>query len=298
MPAGKVVHTSDGLALAVHDFGGDGPDLLLAHATGLHGLVWAPVVEHLVGSFRCVSFDERGHGDSGRPGNGDFHWRGFAADVLAVVDALGLDHPYGAGHSCGGAALLLAEEDRPGTFSALWCYEPVVVPVDAPAVGPGPGPGPAGAPGPDPTEGNYLAAGARRRRERFPSRAEAYRNFAGKPPFDRVAPGALHAYVDHGFSGQPDGSVLIKCRPDDEAETYVHSRTHDAYSRLGRVGCPVTLVWGERTDSPFGSTTLDALAGRLAAARVEAAPGLGHFGPLEDPAAVARSIRSALGSTS
>ena len=284
MPAGKVVHTSDGLALAVHDFGGNGPDLLLAPATGLHGLAWAPVVEHLVGSFRCVSFDERGHGDSARPPNGDFHWRGFSADTLAVVDALGLDHPYGAGHSCGGAALLLAEEERPGTFSALWCYEPVVSAEDPPA-------------GPDPTEDSDLAAGARRRRERFPSRADAYRNFAGKPPFDRVAPAALHAYVDHGFSEQADGTAVLKCRPDDEAATYVHSHTHDAYARLGRVRCPVTLVWGEGTDSPFGSATLEALAARLVAGRVEAAPGLGHFGPLEDPAAVADGIRSALGST-
>jgi pimeloyl-ACP methyl ester carboxylesterase len=286
LPAEKVVHTSDGLALAVHDFGGDGPDLLLAHATGLHGLVWAPVVAHLLESFRCVSFDERGHGDSGRPGSGDFHWRGFAADALAVIDALGLDHPYGAGHSCGGAALLLAEEDRPGTFSALWCYEPIVPPEDAPSDR-----------GSAAAEGNHLAAGARRRRESFPSRADAYRNFAAKPPFDGVAPEALRAYVDHGFSERPDGTVVLKCRPGDEAETYVHSRTHDAYARLTRVRCPVTLVWGEETDSAFGSATLSALAGRLAAARMEAAPGLGHFGPLEDPAAVARSITAALGPT-
>jgi pimeloyl-ACP methyl ester carboxylesterase len=291
LPAEKRVHTSDGPALAVHDFGGSGPDLLLAHATGLHGMVWAPVVEHLTDRFRCVSFDERGHGHSGRPGDGDFHWRGFAADALTVVDALGLDHPYGAGHSCGGAALLLAEEDRPGTFSALWCYEPVVLPVET-------GPAGAGAPGDDPGQGNHLATGARRRRERFPSAAAAYRNFAGKPPFDQVAPEALQAYVDHGFAEQADGTVVLRCRPDDEAETYVHSRTHDAFARLGRVACPVTLVWGERTDSPFGATTLAALAARLGVARLEPAPGLGHFGPLEDPGAVARSITSALGSRS
>ena len=290
MPAEKLIHTSDGLPLAVHDFGGDGPDLLLAHATGLHGMVWAPVVAHLTDGFRCVSFDERGHGDSGRPGDGDFHWSGFAADVLAVVDALGLERPYGVGHSCGGAALLLAEEDRPGAFSALWCYEPVVLAGDASAVGP--------PPGSDPAEGNHLAAGARRRRQSFPSRAEAYRNFAAKAPFDRVAPAALQAYVDHGFSEQADGTVQLKCRPDDEAETYVHSRTHDAYARLGRVGCPVTLVWGEATDSPFGAANLRALAARLAAGGVEAAAGLGHFGPLEDPSAVARSIRAAFGPSS
>ena len=43
------------MEVQVHDLGGDGPDLLLAHGTGLHGLVFAPLVRHLTGSFRCWS---------------------------------------------------------------------------------------------------------------------------------------------------------------------------------------------------------------------------------------------------
>lgn len=279
MPASKVIPAPSGATtLAVHDFGGRGPDLLLAHATGLHGMVWAPVAALLTDHFRCVSFDERGHGDSGRPPDGDFRWSGFADDALAVIDAVGLERPYGAGHSCGAASLLLGEEARPGTFRGLWCYEPVIFPGRAP----------------EGEDSNGLAAGARRRRSRFPGRREAYDNFSSKPPFDRVDPGALRAYVDHGFSDEPDGTVRLKCAPDDEAATYENSRTHDAFDHLDRVGCPVTLVWGAVTDSPFGRGTMEAVAARLPRARVEAAAGLGHFGPLEDPAAVARSIRHAL----
>ena len=51
-------------------------------------------------------------GRTGRP-TADFAWSGFATDVLAVVDQLGLDRPSGFGHSCGGAAVLLAEEADP-----------------------------------------------------------------------------------------------------------------------------------------------------------------------------------------
>lgn len=293
MPAHKTVPTPDGVELAVHDFGGRGPDLLLAHATGLHGMVWEPVVAALTDHFRCVSFDERGHGDSTGPPDGNFHWSGFASDVLAVVDALGLERPCGAGHSCGGAALLLAEEARPGTFGGLWCFEPVVF-TGYPSTGGGstadgsPGDGtPAGA---GPGQPGDLAAGARRRRERFPSRQAALGNFSSKPPFDRVSPAALRAYVEHGFAEEADGTVRLKCRPDDEAATYDNSRTHDAFEHLGRVMCPVTLVWGAESDSPFGASTMQAMAARLARARVEAAEGMGHFGPLENPAAVARSI--------
>ncbi|MFB8242599.1 alpha/beta fold hydrolase [Kitasatospora purpeofusca] len=48
---------------------GAGPTYLLLHAGGERRKVWAPVSEVLVGAgFRCVAFDQRGHGDSdGRP---------------------------------------------------------------------------------------------------------------------------------------------------------------------------------------------------------------------------------------
>src|SRR3984893_5870752 len=65
--------------------------MVLAHATGFHAMVWQPVIERLTDTFRCVAFDERGHGDSGKAPNDDYDWRGFATDVLPVVDAWGFD---------------------------------------------------------------------------------------------------------------------------------------------------------------------------------------------------------------
>jgi len=273
VPVRATVRTPDGVELAVFDFGGHGPDLILAHATGLHAMVWAPVVAHLTDSFRCVAFDERGHGDSG-PSPGGYAWSGFAVDVTSVVDGLGLENPYGAGHSCGGAALLLAAADRPDRFAGLWCYEPVVRP------GPRPGYEP----------GHPLAVGARRRRARFADRAEARRNYAAKPPFSRVAPAALDAYVAHGLADEPDGTVRLKCDPDTEAEVYANSGGHDAYERLPEVGIPVVLAHGTVSEGPLSPTVISQLAGRLPDARVEPAEGLGHFGPLEDPAAAAAGI--------
>ena len=90
--------------------------MLLAHATGFHGKVWTPLASHLDG-FGCYSFDERGHGDSVAPPDFEFDWTGFADDALAIVDGFGLERPYAVGHSAGGAALLMAEAARPGTFA-------------------------------------------------------------------------------------------------------------------------------------------------------------------------------------
>ena len=273
------VEAADGVTVAVHHLGGSGPPVVFAHATGLHGLVWAPVASHLADAFVCLSLDHRGHGDSGTPPALDFDWRALGRDVRAVVDGLGLSvggtPVYAVGHSSGGTAVLLAEEDRPGTFAALYCFEPVVVAADPPL-------------GRDP--GNWLAAGARRRREVFASRDEALAQYAAKPPFDRWVPEALGAYVEHGFEDLPDGTVRLKCRRESEALVYEMATAHDGFSRLGDVRCPVMLASGAETDA-FTPSVSGALVDRLPDARTEVLPGLGHFAPLEDPAAVAGSIR-------
>jgi pimeloyl-ACP methyl ester carboxylesterase len=267
--------STDGIRIAAWDFGGEGPPVLLAHATGFHGKVWQPLASRLEGLHR-YAFDERGHGDSPAPPGFEFEWSGFADDALATVDGFALDRPYGVGHSAGGAALLMAEAARPGTFRALYVWEPVVMPFDAP---------------PAPQD-NPLTEGALRRRDVFPSRDEAYTNFASKPPFSALDPDALRAYVDHGFTDTEDGAVRLKCRPVDEAQMYRMGSAHHAFSRFPEVHCPVVVACGE-TSTAFGPALIELQAARLPHARTEVLPGLGHFGPLEDPATVAASIRRA-----
>lgn len=270
----------DGVGIAVHDLGGRGPDLLLAHATGFHGLVWSPLARALAPSFRCIALDGPAHGDSEVPPDGAEGWELFGRAVGATVDALGLRRPFAVGHSWGSAAVLLAEEDRPGTFEAIYCYEAIVPP---------PGISPPG--GPD----NPLAASARRRREVFASKDAAFANYAAKPPFDILDPAALRAYVDHGFAELPDGEgdgVRLKCRGEDEARVYEHAGLHHAFAGLDRVACPVTFAAGAVTTT-FAAGFYQAHAHAVGQGRVEELPGLGHFGPLQDPRAVAESIRSA-----
>ena len=53
--------------------------------------------------------------------------------------------------------------------------------------------------------------------------------------------------------------------------------------------CPVAVVCGERTDA-FTPPLVARQAEALPHGRMEVLPGLGHFGPLEDPDAVAESV--------
>jgi pimeloyl-ACP methyl ester carboxylesterase len=281
----RTVVTPDGVDIALYDFGGDGHDLLLVHATGFCAGVLLPLARRLAGRFRCLALDLRGHGRSGRPADGDFVWSGFATDVLTAVDAFGLDGPVAFGHSCGGAALLLAEQARPGTFRSLYLFEPVVVP-DQPV--------------PFALEENPLSRGARRRRETFPNAEDAFVNFSSKPPFATLDPTVLLRYVEDGFETVPaaeggDGeTVRLRCRRDDEAEVYVHGFGNGAYARLPEIGCPVVFGYGADTDS-FGADVMGADASRVERSAVEAFPGLGHFGPLERPDQVAAAVRDRLG---
>lgn len=274
----RPVRTNDGLRLAAYDCGGRGPDLLLAHATGFHAHVWLPVVERLRDDFHCYAFDERGHGDSETPPDGNYDWHQFADDAFRVVEELRLQRPLAAGHSAGGALLLIAEETKPGTFERLWCYEPVIFPSEEPLG--------------DARE-SPLAAGARRRREVFASRDAAYENYASKPPFSRLAPESLRAYVDFGFDDLDDGTVRLKCRGEEEARTYGMAAHHRAFAGLAGVACPVTLLCGEQTDA-FGPAMIEPVAERIPAGHLQVMPGLTHFGPLENPDAIATSIRLAL----
>jgi pimeloyl-ACP methyl ester carboxylesterase len=269
------VPSTDGVELAVHDLGGTGRATLLAHATGFHGQVWRPLAAHLDGH-HAVAPDLRGHGASRTPDDLSYAWEGFADDVLSVVDALGLERPLGVGHSKGGAALLRAEIRRPGTFRAIWCFEPVVFPPEV---------------GRDRHERNPLADGALRRRTTFPSYESAIENFRSKPPMAAFDPAAVEAYVRGGFRPTPDGSVTLRCRPQVEAEVYRMGSHHDTFERLAGVACPVVVARGV-VDAWGPAAFAERIVAALPTAELHAFGHVGHFGPLEDPAGMAADVRA------
>jgi pimeloyl-ACP methyl ester carboxylesterase len=250
----------------------------MAHATGFCGPVLSPLASHLTSRFHCWAYDARGHGDSEAPAGLGWNWSGFAADVLAVIDGLALERPYGFGHSSGGAALLDAEARRPGTFTALWCYEPIVWPEITEELK---------------ASRRPLISGALKRRDRFSSRQEAYDNFASKPPLESLDPRALRAYVDCGFEADADG-VRLRCPPFVEAAIYRQGLVHDGFARLALVGCPVTVGRGDGSVAVELSVA-EAQVAALPRATLTTFSGLGHFGPLEGVATVAAAVVAGFG---
>lgn len=277
---------ADGVRLAVHALGGEGPPVMLVHATGFHGRCWIPLAASLTPQFTVWAIDQRGHGASGKsPGGRYDDWDAFASDLLAAVDHIGGAGWRAAGWSLGGGVSLLAEARRPGTFAAIACYEPVVIP---------PGTFGPGESAPSPTRGtNTLSVLARKRRPSFASRAAAIENYRSKPPFSAFTPEALACYVEHGFVDQPDGSVTLACAREDEAAIFEGAPDSPTWSVLRDVRPPVAVLAGSDPDDPVGRIAAD-VARRLPRGGLRRFPHLDHFGPMTAPEEVGAVMAAAL----
>ena len=282
------VPSTDGVDLALHDLGGDGPPLLLCHATGFHGRAYLPFVAHLTSAFHVWALDFRAHGASTPPADEYFTWAGMAHDVLAAVDEINrIDGTPGRalktfGHSMGGAAILIAELSRPNTFEQAYLYEPIVFPSGWAR---------------SEEQNSSMSGPARKRREVFASRAEAMWRYASRPPLGGLRADCLAAYVQYGFDDLPDGTVRLACRAEHEARTFEAAGLMTSDKCAG-VKIPVVVALG---GADAGSNTAQMAlpaANTLPYGRLKEYAHLGHFGPLEDPLTVSIDVRETFGAGS
>ncbi len=106
------------IEMAYREVGAGEPLLLLHGFGGCADLTWAPFVDTLAAHYRVILPDLRGHGRSTNPG-GTFTHRQSAADVLALLDALGVGRVRAMGISAGGMTLLHAARSAPERFERL-----------------------------------------------------------------------------------------------------------------------------------------------------------------------------------
>jgi pimeloyl-ACP methyl ester carboxylesterase len=263
------ITSHDGLRL-VGDRTGSGPGVLFVHANGFCKELWDPIIEGVSGA--SMAIDQRGHGGS-EVGPPPFDWWDLGRDALGWADSLPPPR-VGVGHSSGGAGLAMAEILHPGTWDHLVLVEPIILP------------------GPfHRAETHSLVEGALRRRTRFDSREQTRASYAGRGPFTRWTDRALDLYVEHGFRDDSDGSRVLVCDPEIEAEFYRMASAHGAWDRLGEIACPVTLMLGEHSDSHPPQSAV-ALAGRFRDCRMVTVPGAGHFVPMEQPDVLSEVIQS------
>lgn len=104
------------------------PPLLLVHSLGTSLHVWDAQAEALRQSFRVIRADLRGHGLTSVP-KGPYSIAGMARDMLAVLDALGIETAHVGGLSIGGLiAQSIAAQAPQRVRSLILCDTAMVIP--------------------------------------------------------------------------------------------------------------------------------------------------------------------------
>jgi pimeloyl-ACP methyl ester carboxylesterase len=113
------IDTLDAGRLRVHYAeAGGGPPLLLLHGWPQHFWCWRRVVPELAHEFRLICPDLRGFGWSDAPARG-YDSETFAADAVALLDALELERAGVIGHDWGGFASFLIALEHPERVGGL-----------------------------------------------------------------------------------------------------------------------------------------------------------------------------------
>jgi pimeloyl-ACP methyl ester carboxylesterase len=271
----------DGRRVAGLDWGGTGPDLLFLHPNGFGAGVFEPVAELLSDRFRCFGIDLCGHGRSDPPERvDDLTYSLLAADVVALLDALGIDAVRVVGHSLGGGVGIIVDRDAPGRIDRLLLCEAVVFPEP---------------PSPSERQDPPLADITRRRRAVWPDRDTMRASYGSRPPLDRLEPAALDAYLRYGVVDREDGQVELACPPEVEAMIFEMTPTPrgslPAWDHLPQLRGRAVVASGTETDLP---ASIFAAQAELVGGRHVVVSGT-HFFPQEDSARMAELVTAHLG---
>jgi len=115
----RMPHASiNGQQIYYEDTGGDGPVVILAHGFLMDHEMFAPQVAALRDSYRVVTWDERGFGDTEFDGKSFSYWDS-ASDCLGLMDHLAIDRAVVGGMSQGGFLSLRVALTSPERVRAL-----------------------------------------------------------------------------------------------------------------------------------------------------------------------------------
>lgn len=261
----RVVVARDGLEIAALDWAVDSQatPLLLLHPNGFCAGLFDPLARILAaeGSCRPIGVDLRGHGATSKPADlAAYAFDEMARDVVAVLDALGIDDAVGLGQSLGGGVMVLVDGLRPGLLRRMLLCEAVAFPIERFIPTPNP-----------------MAAIARKRRMVWADRETMRASYSQRAPLGDLAPDALDAYLTWGVVDRDDGKVELACPPESEANVFEISSTPAgaimAWDHLPDLTAEATVVVGDRTNLPAQYFASQAERARAALLTVDG----GHF---------------------
>jgi len=116
---------ANGLSIHYYRTGGNLPQVVLNHGVLDDGLCWTRVAGALEADYDVILPDARGHGMSDH-GSGDYSSAARAADLIGVIQALGLEKPVIGGHSLGADSSLHTAIQRPDLIAGFFMEDPPI----------------------------------------------------------------------------------------------------------------------------------------------------------------------------
>jgi pimeloyl-ACP methyl ester carboxylesterase len=266
------------------DLGGQGSLVLLAPANGFPPETYRPALAPVLADHHVVSLPPRAMWeDAGPPPEAPGSWTTLGEDLLEGMRVHRLEPVIAIGHSFGAVALLLAATRHRSRFRALAMLDPTILPLalmdqlrEQRRRG----------------ELSFrpLVQGARKRRDRFASEAEAFTYWRGKPLFSDWSDDAVWRYVRAMLKPDPGGGFRLTWSPAWEAHYYesFYSESWEDVARLDP-SLPMLVVAGATTDT-FLPESAALLRERLPHARHVTIPGYGHLFPQAAPEGTGRIL--------
>jgi haloacetate dehalogenase len=277
--------------------GGQGPALVLLHGYPQTHYCWRRVAPALAASHTVVAPDLRGYGETraprGGPDGAGYTKREMAADVVSILNALGVERAAVVGHDRGGRVAYRMALDAPDRVERLAVLNII------------------------PTVEQFERVTPANALEYWP-----WFFLAQPPPFpERLIAAANEHYVRsileswaeradaidsdaiaHYVASFDEDTIAATCA--DYRASFHVDRQHDAADRSAgrRTACPVLVLWGELDrglasgDEPSAAPQESALdVWRRWAVDVDGRPiAAGHFIPEEAPAEVLAALRAFL----
>ncbi|MDN3352682.1 alpha/beta fold hydrolase [Actinomadura sp. DC4] len=239
----------------VAGYGDSGPAVVLIHALGLDRRMWDLVLPGLAAGRRVFAYDVRGHGSAaGAPVPAAMTDTG--ADLLGVLDALGLEQAHVVGLSYGGGIAQAAAVGAPERFASL----SLLATTDRPSDG---------------FEGRAVAA------EEEGMAAQVV------PSLTRwFTPAAL---ASNGWGVRYARECVLRGDTADWSGAWRAFRNFDVQDGLARLDLPVLVLAGDQ-DASTTPAIMSEIATRIPGARYRELPGAPHMQSLETPDLVTAAL--------
>jgi 3-oxoadipate enol-lactonase/4-carboxymuconolactone decarboxylase len=239
------------------------PPLLLVHSLGTSLLVWEAQAEALAQGYRVIRPDLRGHGlTTVTPG--PYAIDGLAADMLALLDALGIQHTHAAGLSIGGLVVQSMASLAPDRIrSLILCDTAMLIP---PA-------------------------------DLWHQRAATVR--AGG--MATIAEAVLARWVTPDFLSAPPAqglrAMLLRTDPEGYAGAAEAIAAADLRAATAKLDLPTLILVGDQ-DQATPLASAQAMQAAIPGAILQILPNAAHIPTVQTPDAVSRAMRSFLATPS